>query len=550
MLNQLSINNYALIDHLEIGFGKGFTVVTGETGAGKSIILGALGLILGERADSKALKSMDTKCVVEGTFNIDQYPINDFFTKYDLDYEKETLLRREILPSGKSRAFINDTPVNLVQLKELGSRLVDIHSQHQTLELNQGSFQLDAVDAYAQHQPLLADYALAFKKYKQLEKELETALEAEKKSKMDLDYFQFQFNELEEANLKSGEQTEIEQELNTLNNSEDIKTALNQVVSLMNEDVGILTLMREAKTALGKIEDVNKKIGAVANRIESASIELHDIASELEMLEGEVNHDPQKIQEFNDRLNMIYSLQQKHRVETIEELLQIKTELDQRIGNIGSLEEQIEKLTAEKEKQHALATKLSTKITNNRKKAIPKIEKEVNAILTSLAMSEAELKVWCTDREELGATGMDVIAFSFKTNKGGEHKPLNKIASGGELSRLMLAIKSIVSKLKTLPTIIFDEIDTGVSGDVADKVGGIMRVMASDMQVFSITHLPQIAGKGDQHYKVFKTTSKDNTETSMQAIDGEDRINEIAKMLSGEKLTKAAIENAKVLIGG
>lgn len=554
MLLHLSVRNYALIEHLELDFKPNFTTITGETGSGKSIILGALGLILGERADTSALSSDSDKCIIEGQFNLKDYGLNyvlnNFFERYDLDYADTTIVRREITPSGKSRAFINDTPVNLNQLKELTAQLVDIHSQHQTLKLNTNAFQLNIVDAFADHNETLKKYLQAYQQHKQLTRELEQLEEQERKSKMDLDYFQFQFDELHNAELKPNEAEEVEQELNTLSNAEEIIRSLSGAHQLMDGDgKSLLSGLHEAKSLLGKIGNYSKNIGELSERLESSYLELRDIAAEVEGLQSEVQYDPERIEQLNDRLNLVNTLLQKHHVQTVEELLNIRDELEVRISNIGSIDEQILALRAKKDKASEALNKLGEKISTQRKKVIPKIEKQIKATLSQLAMPNAELKIACDPLDAPGSDGLDKVGFEFKANKGGQFKNIAKVASGGELSRLMLTIKALVAEKSTLPTIIFDEIDTGISGDVADKAGIILKQMAENMQVLSITHLPQIASKGNHHLKVYKEDIGKVTKTNVVHLDQNERVDEIAKMLSGEALSKAAIENAKVLLG-
>ncbi len=553
MLQRLLIQNYALIEQLDIDFSKGLSIITGETGAGKSILLGGLSLILGQRADAQALLNKEKKCFVEGEFAIKEYALQDFFKANELDYEDKTTIRREISPEGKSRAFINDTPVNLNQLKELGSRLVDIHSQHETLTLNNSAFQLSVVDANAQHSALLGDYQHKFKAYKILQSTLNDCIASEKKFKTDLDYFKFQFNELEEAKLYSGEQEKLEQELESLNNTEDIKLNLSRSFNILNQgEVNLMTQLNEVKTLLAAIIRYNPVYEELSVRIKSCHIELKDIASELEQMEQEVSHDPKRIEEINARLNVFYQLQQKHRVNNVEELLLIQNDLSDKLYNIVSLEEKIHQLTAELNKQFVELMKVAGKISDNRKKAIPKIEKEVKNLLSEVGMPNAVLKIAhnILEQEQVNATGVDVIRFLFSANKGADFKELHKVASGGELSRLMLCIKALIAKLTALPTIIFDEIDTGVSGEIAFKVGSIMEVIAKEHQVIAITHLPQMASKGDSHFFVYKDIVKGITQSNIKKLSKEERVNEVAKMLSGEKLTDAAIQNARTLLAG
>ena len=549
MLKHLSVQNYALIDKLEVELTDGLTIITGETGAGKSILLGALGLIAGSRADTQSLQDKTKKCIIEAAFNIKEYKLKDFFKDNELDYEAVSTIRREINPEGKSRAFINDTPVTLNQLKELGERLIDIHSQHQTLSLNGADFQLSVVDAFAKHEDVLTEYKSEFKNYKSLEKQLNELIERESQAKKDLDYFQFQFNELEDTNLKVGEQVEMEQELETLNNAEDIKLNLSKAAfSLAGGEQNLLSSFNEIKAILNSLSKFKPEIAELNTRINSAYIELKDISNELESLEQEIVYDPKRIELLNEKLDSIYRLQQKHQVKTIEELIAIKEELSNKLLDFSSLETEIQKTKAALGQSTKTLTSKSKTLSDNRKKVIPKIEKEIANLLSALSMPNAQLKINQTALEQFGTTGMDKISFLFSANKGSDFKELNKVASGGELSRLMLSIKSLIAQLTALPTIIFDEIDTGVSGDVADKVGSIMNTMSDIMQVITITHLPQIASKGESHLFVYKEDKNNKTYSNIKKLNSEERIQEIAKMLSTGSPTAAAISNAKELL--
>jgi DNA repair protein RecN (Recombination protein N) len=549
MIKHLSIQNYALIDKLDVDFSDGLTIITGETGAGKSILLGALGLIAGNRADTQSLQDKTKKCIVEASFNIKEYVLKDFFWANELDYETITNIRREITPEGKSRAFINDTPVTLTQLKGLAERLVDIHSQHQTLTINGSEFQLSVVDAYAKHADTLTEYGTHYKQFKTLEKALNELIAKETQAKKDLDYFQFQFNELDEANLKAGEQLELEQELESLNNAEDIKLNLSKAaVGLNGGEQNLLSSLNEIKAILASIAKFKPEINELSTRITSSYIELKDISNELESIEQDIVYDPKRIEVLTAQLDSIYRLQQKHQVKTIEELIAIKDELSNKLLEFSSLESEIEKTKKELDTIQKQLLTLSKKIAANRKKEIPKIEKEIASLLASLSMPNAQLKVEHIDTEVLGQNGTDKVNFLFSANKGSDFKDLNKVASGGELSRLMLSIKSLIAQLTALPTIIFDEIDTGVSGDVADKVGSIMNTMAKAMQVITITHLPQIASKGQSHLFVYKEDKNDKTYSNIKKLTNEERVQEIAKMLSTGTPTAAAISNAKELL--
>ena len=549
MLHHLSVQNYALIDRLDVDFSDGLTIITGETGAGKSILLGALGLVAGSRADAQSLQDKTKKCIVEVSFNIKGYSLEDFFTSNELDYETTTTIRREINPEGKSRAFINDTPVTLSQLKELAAYLIDIHSQHETLDLNAVEFQLSVVDAFAGHADLLTEYATTFKQFKLLEKKLNELTERESQAKKDSDYFQFQFNELEDVNLKANEQPKLEQELETLNNAEEIKLNLSKAAFGLNGgEQNLISSLNEIKILLASFAKFKPEINELSSRINSSYIELKDIANELENLEQEIVYDPKRIEVLTVRLDELYRLQQKHQVKTIDELILIKEELSNKLLDFSSLEAEIEKVKKELSGLEKSLTSSAKKISTNRKKVIPKIEKEVASLLSSLAMPNAQLKVEQTEINLLTKNGTDKINFLFSANKGSDFKELNKVASGGELSRVMLSIKSLLAQLTALPTIIFDEIDTGVSGDIGDKVGSIMNQMANTMQVIAITHLPQIASKGQSHLFVYKEEKNNKTYSNIKKLNGEERIKEIAKMLSTGSPTAAAISNAKELL--
>lgn len=549
MLKNISVQNYALIDKLEVEFTDGLTIITGETGAGKSILLGALGLIAGSRADTQALQDKTKKCVVEANFNIKGYSLKEFFAANELDYDVTTSIRREINPEGKSRAFINDTPVTLNQLKELAEYLIDIHSQHQTLTLNGSAFQLSVVDAFADHASSLEEYAEGFRKYKALEKQLKDLTEKEAQAKKDLDYFQFQFNELEDANLKADQQLSMEQELETLNNAEDIKSNLSKAAhGLTGGEQNLLSALNEIKIILAGMAKFKPEINELSTRLSSAYIELKDISNELEALEQDIVYDPKQIELLTEKLDAVYRLQQKHQVKTIEELIVIKDDLSNKLLDFSSLEAEIEKVNKELGVLQKSLLVLAKKMSANRKKSIPKIEKEIASLLSSLSMPNAQLKVEHLESETLGINGLDKVNFLFSANKGSDFKELNKVASGGELSRLMLSIKSLIAQLTALPTIIFDEIDTGVSGDVADKVGSIMDKMSNKMQVITITHLPQIASKGQSHLFVYKEDKNNKTYSNIKRLSAEERVLEVAKMLSTGSPTAAAISNAKELL--
>ncbi|MCF6242023.1 MAG: DNA repair protein RecN [Bacteroidales bacterium] len=550
MIKSLSITNYALIDELEIDFSKGFSIITGETGAGKSILMGALALITGQRADTGVLKKPDKKCVVEGNFLLDGYGLQSFFEENELDYAHESILRREISPAGKSRAFINDTPVNLNTLKELSFKLIDIHSQHQNLNLNQSEFQLKVVDSYAGNIDLLKEYQFIYTKYKQLKNELNELKNQAKTNKEDFDYLSFLFDELEKAKLIDGELEELEEEAKTLNNTEEIQHNLAIIHNLLNEDeFSVLVKMKEAHQAANRIKNIFNKIEPIEERLDSTFIELKDIAEEVELTLSNIEFSPERIEYVNSRLDLIYSLQKKHNVISIAELIKIKDDLDEKLQNIASFDEQIEKLNENLSKNKIKLQKLAEKLSRRRLKTFPDIEKYVLEQLKHLGMPDAVFKIKQEKLNEFSAIGIDEISFLFSANANIPAQNIGKVASGGEISRLMLSIKSLLSKSISLPTIIFDEIDTGVSGEIADRMAKIMKKMSENMQVISITHLPQVAAKGDTHYLVYKEKTKQTTTTNIHKIEGKQRINELAKMLSGENISKEALENAKVLLG-
>ncbi len=550
MLSHLSISNYALIDAIEVDFFAGYTAITGETGAGKSIILDALALILGQRADIQSLNDKAKKCVIEGTFMIEKYNLQPFFEINNLDFDKTLLLRREINPEGKSRAFINDTPVSLGQMKELGERLVDLHSQHQTRLINDEDYQLLAIDSYADISEQVKNHGKLFDEYREKKKDLQKLIEAEKQANADAGYFNFLFSELETAGLKENEQQELEQELELLNHVEQIKSVLDKAVfALGSSEDNLNQQLNAVYSQLAQISKFDVRLEENVKRLQSVCIELKDITSELENIGEKVNYSPERFETISQRLNEIYHLQQKHRVNTVGELLDIKNELDRKLQNISSLETEIKTLElligkTESELQHSAAG-----ISSGRKKVFKEIEGKVVGILQQLGMPNARIKIEHERSPQIHATGSDVIRFTFSANKGSDLKEIDRIASGGELSRLMLAIKSIISRKRLLPTIIFDEIDSGVSGEVASKTGAIMKDLARDMQVISITHLPQIAGKSDYHYLVYKKEEKNATYSRIRILKPDERVEVLAEMLSGSNVTDASIKTAKQLLG-
>jgi len=549
MITSLSIENFALIEKLNIDFSNGFSIITGETGAGKSILLGALGLVLGKRADLTSLKNKEEKCIVEANFSIGKYDLKSFFESNDLDYEDETIIRREILPSGKSRAFINDSPVNLQQLQDLSFYLIDIHSQHQTLELSEEDFQFKIIDSIANNQVLLFDFQLVLKKYRSAKSSLES-----KKAKLsnilkEKDYNEFLFNELYSANLKAGELEELEKSYETLNNVEFIKENLDKLLVLANEEeFGLLKNLKEFKATLQKNVNFSSEYESLLERTNSILIEFDDIVKELNRTSDLVFNDPEKLELINQKLQLIYSLQKKHQVLTIEELLEIQNDLESKVVSVVTLEEEISGYEAAIIDLESQLDDFALKISKNRSEAIPKLSDQLIAILGQLGMPNVRFKIEISPSETYHQNGKDTLQFLFSANKGTDFGLLKKVASGGEMSRIMLAVKSILSQYSKLPTIIFDEIDTGVSGEIANKMGEIMREMSKTMQVFAITHLPQIAAKGNSHYKVYKKVIGESTVSELTLLNSDERIIEIAEMLSGKDISDSAMNHAKALL--
>lgn len=550
MLKSLYIKNYALIDSLEIDFSAGFSVITGETGAGKSIILGALSLILGQRADAKTIKQGESKCIIEGIFDISAYNLNGFFEDRGIDYDNDCCLRRELLSSGKSRAFINDTPVSLGDLKELGSQLIDIHSQHQNLLLSDNRFQLQVVDILAGNQDLLKKYANTYNWYKDSVKALEDLKESAQKSKAEEDYLRFQYASLSDASLVEGEQEELEEELEMLNHAEDIKSGLYKISNLLSgEDGGIMPALKDCLTTAQSLSQVYAKAEEIRQRIETAYIDLKDLELDVERQGADVDFNPERLNYIEERLDIIYSLEKKYNLSTVSELIVLQTEISAKLENIDSFDEQIEEFEKEvisnREKAEAEARALS----EGRKKASKSIEDTLVKKIAFLGMPNVRFECNIVPKKQFDVTGIDNVSFLFSANKNTPLQPVSEIASGGEMSRLMLCLKSMIAGATALPSIIFDEIDTGVSGEIADKMGLIMQEFGQNMQVIAITHLPQIAAKGRSHYLVYKTDDEDTTTTHLRQLDDKERLEEIARMLSGSELTDAAIQNAKVMLG-
>lgn len=551
MLKSLFIRNFVLIDELDIRFDDGFSVITGETGAGKSIVLGALSLVLGERADTKSIQSGSDKCVIEATFDISTYNLESFFKENDLEYEAtECLFRRELYSSGKSRAFINDSPVQLAVVKALGGRLIDVHSQHQNLLLADTHFQLNVVDLMAHTEKSLSLYRKEYDHYLSVSSALTELQEKVRTTKNEEDYVRFQFEELEAAKLKAGEQADLEQELDTLSHTEDIKTALYKVTDLLNgESHSITSSLREAIASVEQLSAYYPKAEEYAERLRSSYIDLSDLASEADVLKDDIEFSPERLDWVNERLNTLYSLQQKHRLTTIEELMKKRDEFSAQLHAIDSFDEELERLTKQQQMSYQLLVKEAGKITSLRKKAAGTIEQQLTERMILLGMPNTRFQISFASKNKPSPDGMDDINFLFSANKNEPLKPVAQTASGGEISRLMLCVKSLIAGYASLPSIIFDEIDTGVSGEIADKMAGIMQELGAKMQVITITHLPQIAAKGKAHYFVYKEDTPERTFTRIRRLTDSERVNEIARTLSGSEKTQAAIDNAKALLG-
>ncbi len=549
MLKSLSISNYALIDKVEVAFDSGLTVITGETGAGKSVLLGALSLILGQRSDVNSLLNKEQKCIVEGEFFIGNYGLAALFEKNDVDYEETTIIRRELLPSGKSRAFVNDTPVNLSFLKSISSQLIDVHSQHQNLLLDDNGFHMTVVDSVAANDQIRKDYALKYIEYKALCTEINDLVSENEKQKADLDYMQFQFDQLHEANLRAGELIELEQSLEQLSHSEEIKTNLVEVVNNLSEEPApIIDRLTDSIAKLQKISQFLDDGSELIQRLESARIDLKDLSEDIESRAENLEFNPEITHKVQGRLDLIYSLLQKHKVETVEELIALRDDFQVKIDKVNFFDEE---LVLKQKNLTDYAVKLNEiagVITQSRLAVFTVIKSSIESQLKNLGIPHANFVIQHSVTKDFTVNGKDAVEFLFAGNKGGQPASINKVASGGEISRVMLSVKSLLSSSKGLPTIIFDEIDTGVSGEIADQMGSIMAQMGSSMQVISITHLPQITVKGDHHFKVFKTDQEEKTISNIKKLSHEDRVVEVAKMLSGSTLSDVAIENARSLL--
>ncbi len=550
MLQALSVQNYALIEEITIDFRPGLSIITGETGAGKSILLGAMSLIFGQRADSEVLREKEKKCVVEGTFNIRNYELNDFFVENNLDYADHTVLRREIAPNGKSRAFINDTPVNLSVLRELALKLVDIHSQHENLEMNNQLFQLKVVDTCAGSIKLRKEYQAGYREYRSLEQKYQQMQQDAEKARADFDYYQFQLNQINEAKILEGEEKDLERELSVLSHAEEIRNNLTAVYErLTGENGSAINLLKESAGLVQKISGYYAASLDILKRLESAWVELKDIAGETGSFAASMETDPKRLAYIMERLDLINSLMQKHRVATSRELLQLRDELQGKLSLITSYDSQIEELAHELQNSRERLKVMADKLTSLRKKAASGIQKDVSMMLKDLGIPNARFEIAMSNLPDFSAYGNDKAEFLFSANKQSDLLEISHAASGGEISRLMLAIKSLLTRTMDLPTIFFDEIDAGVSGEIAHKMGNMIREMAEHMQVINITHLPQIAAKGQHHYLVYKKDTKEATHTYIRLLTPEERITEIAKMISGEEVTSASYQNARELLG-
>lgn len=550
MLRSLYIQNYALIEKLDIGFDSGFSVITGETGAGKSIILGAIGLLLGQRADVKSIRKGASKCIIEARFDVSAYGMQPFFEANELEYEDECILRRELYASGKSRAFINDTPASLVQMKELGELLIDVHSQHQNLLLNKEGFQLNVLDLLAHDDAELAAYQKLYNDWRQARQDLEALVARAEQSRADEDYIRFQLEQLEEANLTDGEQEELEQEAEMLAHAEDIKAGLYRAGQALNADEGgVLEALKDCQNTMMGLRSVFAPAGELADRLDSVYIELKDISQEVSDKEEEVEFNPARLDEVNARLNLIYSLQQKHRVDTVKALLSLQENYALQLLAITSSDEDIARLEAQVKELFSQVTAQAQVLTEARTRAAREVERQMAARLVPLGMPNVRFQVEMGVRKEPGMHGADTVNFLFSANKNGVLQNISSVASGGEIARVMLSVKAMIAGAVKLPTIVFDEIDTGVSGEIADRMADIMQEMGdNDRQVISITHLPQIAARGRAHYKVYKEDNEVETNSHIRRLTDDERVEELAHMLSGATLTEAALNNARALL--
>ncbi|MBG6110114.1 DNA repair protein RecN (Recombination protein N) [Flavobacterium sp. CG_9.10] len=549
MITSLSIKNYALIEKLTIDFSKGFSIITGETGAGKSIILGALGLVLGKRADLTSLKNKEEKCIIEAHFEISKYNLRQFFEENDLDYEDDTIIRREILPSGKSRAFINDSPVNLQELQELSLFLIDIHSQQQTQELSDENVQFEIIDAIATNQVTILEYQSVLKSYKLDKSKLNSLLKKQNDASKEQEYNTFLLDELVTAQLKSGEQEVLEADFEKLNNVEIIKESIDKSLAVANEEqIGVLHNLNEIKVSLQKISSFSSEYYSLLERVTSIAIEFDDISDELNRCSEKLINDPEQLDLISQKLQVIFNLQKKHQVSSVDELLEIEANLENSVLELGNLEEEIIVLTTSIQQKTIILDTLSETIHKNRLDSIPVLSGKLITILETLGMPNVRFNIELNATSTYLANGKDELQFLFSANKGTDFGLLKKVASGGEMSRIMLAVKAILAQYSKLPTLIFDEIDTGVSGEIAIRMGEIMKEMSQKMQIFAITHLPQIAAKGNAHFKVFKSTIGEDTQSELKLLSNDERVVEIAQMLSGIVVSDSALNHAKTLL--
>lgn len=549
MLRSISIQNYALIEKAYIEFHQGFSVITGETGAGKSILLGALGLILGDRADQKAIKESHKKCVIEGEFDVKNIKLKHFFLSNDLDYEDNTILRREISSSGKSRAFINDSPVSLNILKELAERLVNIHSQHQTLNLGKFDFQLNALDAFINEPIILNEYQQYYGSYKKLNKHVIEIKDKNQKLKKDEDYLKFQLNELESVSLEKEIIEQLIDREQLLSNAEEIASGIELSKELLDEnDISANQILNELSLTLNKLSNYHSSIKLLAERIASVHIEIKDISSEINAISSDIEFDPQELQDIKYKLDMYYGLQQKHHLKTIEELISLKEEISAKLKSIDLIDDSVKEAELALLENKKQIEKIAKQLHSQRNAYAQKMSAEVKSLLMQLGMKNAEFNIVVEKIDDFNSTGLDQVTFLFNANKGGRPEQISKVASGGELSRLMLAIKSLINRRNILPTVIFDEIDAGVSGEIAGKVGTILKKMSDKHQVIAITHLPQIASKANFHYNVFKTENLNSTSTQIEMLDDNGRLEAIAKMLSDKNVTDTSMKAAEELL--
>lgn len=549
MLANLSIQNYALIDDVSVSFFDGFTTITGETGAGKSILLGGLSLVLGKRADLSSLKNKEQKCVIEAEFDISKYQLKPFFEENDLDYEETTILRREILPSGKSRAFVNDSPVTLDVMRSLGDQLVDVHSQHQTMRLTDNDFQMKVLDALANNAEYLSNYAKSLDELKKVSKELQKLVDFQSEADKEQDYNTFLLKELEDAKLKEGMQEELEEEYEQLNNVEQIMEQLSAGHQLLNdEQLGVVGRLTDLKRAFQGLVDFGTDYKTLYDRIQSVLIETDDIASELERLKDGVEADPERLEVVNGQLQQLYDLQKKHHSDSVTDLIEIREELAKKVETVANIEDSIGQKREEVDMLTQKTDAWAKKISEGRKAVIPKLNERLQKNLASLGMPSATFKIEVNSSKSFKTNGKDDLVFLFSANKGSNYGELKKVASGGEMSRIMLTIKSILAEYESLPTMMFDEIDTGVSGEISNRMGEIMQQMSSTMQVFSITHLPQVASKGSYQFKVYKQESSEGTSTHIKQLSKDERIQELAEMLGGKSLSESALAHARELL--